>query len=54
MPATNLTAQLPMMERGLKFWIKELYYLPGAFGKYIAWSFFSVTDKQTHLCLVSF
>ena len=26
----------------------------GAFGKYVARSFFSVTDKQTHLCLVSF
>ena len=28
--------------------------LRGAFGKYVARSFFSVTDKQTHSCLVSF
>ena len=26
----------------------------GAFGKYVVLSFFSVTDKQTHSCLVSF
>ena len=26
----------------------------GAFGKYVARSFFSVTDKQTHSCMVSF
>ena len=34
----------------------ELYiaYIRGACGKYVAWSFFSVTDKQTHSCLVSF
>ena len=25
----------------------------GPFGKYVARSFFSVTDKQTHSCLVS-
>ena len=29
-------------------------YVRGAFGKYVAQSFFSVADKQTHSCLVSF
>ena len=33
---------------------KEAVQLRGAFGKYVARSFFSVTDKQTHLCMVSF
>ena len=32
----------------------ENSHIRGAFGKYVAWSFFSVTDKQTHSCLVSF
>ena len=29
-------------------------YVPGAFGKSLAWSFISVTDLQTLSCLVSF
>ena len=29
-------------------------YIRGAFGKYIARSLFSVTNKQTHSCLISF
>ena len=28
--------------------------IPVAFGKYVAWSFISETDGQTHSCLVSF
>ena len=36
--------------------IFEVYkgYLRGAFGKFLAWSFISVTDLQTLLCLVTF
>ena len=29
-------------------------FIRGPFGKYVAWSFFSVTDQHTHSCLVSF
>ena len=31
-----------------------LYNIPVAFGKYVAWSFISESDGQTHSCLVSF
>ena len=31
-----------------------LHNIRGAFGKYVARSFFSVTDKHTQSCLVSF
>ena len=36
------------------FDMKRLLYIRGAFGKFLAWSFISVTDLQTLSCLVSF
>ena len=35
-------------------WIVLFGFLRGAFGKYLAWSFISVTDLQTLSCLESF
>ena len=32
---------------------KVIEFIRGAFEKYVAWSNFSVTDYQTHSCLVS-
>ena len=39
---------------GLEENIVNVFLIRGAFGKYIARSFFSVTDKQPHSCMVSF
>ena len=34
--------------------VKYSLCIRGAFGKFLAWSYISVTDLQTLLCLVSF
>ena len=50
------------MQHGASFnWLICIYsdkvhgtYIRGAFGKFLAWSFISVTNLQTLSCLVSF
>ena len=48
---TSNAAYTSQMEQNY-LWLP--FYLRGAFGKFLAWSFISVNDLQTLSCLISF